>query len=102
MCLGWSDAASSSMYDEQTINSIEDFRSLDDESVKTCCKVLRRHGGATATGDTDTGVKVKARAESNMMIAVYFIKHRGRVFSDVTFRNVTLAGVSKLSCQREM
>ena len=73
--LGWSDATSSSMYDEQSINSIDKFRSLDDESVKTLCKVLRQPGGVAANGDPDPGVKVDARAESNLMIDAYLIKH---------------------------
>ena len=33
---------------------------------------------------------------------MYFIKHQDRVSRDVTFRNVTLAGVSKISGQREI
>ena len=36
------------------------------------------------------------------MLAVYFVKHRYRVSRDVTFRNVTLAGVRKLASQNEM
>ena len=36
------------------------------------------------------------------MLALYFIKHLDRVSRYVTFRNVTLAGVSKLAGQHEM
>ena len=71
-------------------------------SIKTLCKVLRRPGYVTATNDTYPGDKVNARAESNLMFVVYFIKHRYRVSIDVTFRNMTLSGVRKLSRQREM
>ena len=93
-CLGWSNAVSSFMYEEQDISSINEFIFLDDESVKTLFKVLCQTGSFTATGDTDPGVKVIARTESNFMLAVYFIKHQDRASRDVTFRNVTLAGVS--------
>ena len=75
MRLGWINAASSLVYDEQAINSIDKFRPLDDESVKTLCKVLRQPGGVAANGDPDPGVKVDARAESNLMIDAYLIKH---------------------------
>ena len=100
--LGWNNYASSLMYNNQEINSIEKFRYLDDESVKTICKVLRRPGCVTATGALDPGVKVNARDQSNLMLDVYFINNRYRVSRDVTFRNVTLAGVRKFSSQREM
>ena len=73
--LGWIDAASSSMYDKQAIKSIDEFRLMDNESVKTLCKFLRRPGGVMGTGDPDPGVKVNARAESNLMLNVYLIKH---------------------------
>ena len=101
-CLGWSNSVSSSMYDEQLINSIDKFRSPDDESFKTLCKVLRRPRGVTSTGEPDPGVKVNTRAESNSMLDVYFIKHQDRFSRDVIFINLTLAGVRKLASQREM
>ena len=100
--LGWIDAVSSSMYDYQAINYIYNFRSLKNESVKTLCKVMRRPGFFTATGYLEPGAKVNSRAYNNLMLAVYFIIHRDRVSRDVTFMNVTLAGVRKLSDQREM
>ena len=90
------------MYDNQAINSIDEFRSLYDESVKNICKLLRRPGGVTETGDPDPSFKVNARAEINLMLAVYFAKHQDRVSRDVTFRNVTLSGVRKPAGQREM
>ena len=102
MHLGLSDAASSSMQNEQAINYNDEFRSLDDESVKTLCKFLLQPGGVTTTSDPDPGVKVNARAESNLMLAVYFTKHNDRVSRDVTFLNVMLAGVRKLAGKREM
>ena len=95
--IGWNGVASSSMYDDQDINSINDFRSLDYESVKTLYKVLCRPGGVTATGVLGLGFKMNARVQSNLMLAVYFIKHQDRVSIDVTFRNVTLVGVRKLA-----
>ena len=73
--LGFSNATSLSIYDDQAINSIDEFRYLDDGSVKTLCKVLRQPGGVAANGDPDPGVKVDARAESNLMIDAYLIKH---------------------------
>ena len=45
---------------------------------------------------------VNVRAESNLMIAFYFIKHQNRVSRDVNFRNMTLSGMRKLDIQCEM
>ena len=45
---------------------------------------------------------MNTRAESNLMLAVYFIKNQDRVSRDVTFGDVTLAGVMKLSGKCEM
>ena len=100
--LGWSDAASSLMYDDQAINSIDEFISLDNELVETLCKVLLRPGDVMATGDPGPGVKVNARYSNNLMLAVYFINNKDRFSRDVTFRNVILAGVRKLAGQHEM
>ena len=69
-CLGWNNAESSSMYNNQVIKSIGEFRSLDDESVKTICKVLRRPGSFMATGAPDPCIRVNTRSESNLLIAV--------------------------------
>ena len=55
-----------------------------------------------AISDLGTCVKVNQISESNLILVVYFIKHRYRVSIDVNFRNVTLSGVRKLSRQREM
>ena len=68
--LGCSNATSLSIYDDQTINSIDEFRSLYNDSVKNICKVMHQPGYVTATSDPDPGVKVNARAESNLMISV--------------------------------
>ena len=100
--LRWKDITSSSMYDDWVINSIDEFKSLDDESVRNFCKVLRLYVGVTSNGAPDPGVKVNARSESNFMFAVLFIKHEDRVSRDITFRNVPFAGVMKFSNQLEM
>ena len=88
--ISWSNYASSSMYDKQVINYINEFISLDDESVKTLCKFLCHTMGVTENGDLDLGVKVKSRSESKFILAVYFIKHRYRVSIYVTFINEML------------
>ena len=58
------------MYNNQSNNYIGEFRYLYDESVKNFCKFMRRTWFVTATGARDPGVKVNARAESNLMISV--------------------------------
>ena len=45
---------------------------------------------------------MNARAEINLILDVYFVKHKDRVSRDVTFINLMLAVVGKLFDQREM
>ena len=45
---------------------------------------------------------MNTRAESNLILAVYFIKNQDRVSRDVTFGDMTLVGVMKLSGKCEM
>ena len=84
------------------MKSIDKFRSLEDESVKTLCKVLCRPRCVTATVAPYLCVKVNARDESNLMLAVYFIKHQYRVSRYVTFGDVMLAGLRKIAGQHEL
>ena len=49
--LGWNDAASSSMYENQAINYIDKFIFLGNYSVKTICNFMRRPGGVMTTGE---------------------------------------------------
>ena len=58
------------MYNDQVINSINEFRSLDNESVENICKVLRRPRSIMATVAPDPGVHLNTRDESNLMLAV--------------------------------
>ena len=55
-----------------------------------------------AISDLGTCVKVNQISESNLILAVYFIKHRDRVSRYVNFRNMMLARVKKIVSQREM
>ena len=56
----------------------------------------------TATVAPYPCVKVNARDESNLMLAVYFIKHQYRVSRYVTFGDVMLAGLRKIAGQHEL
>ena len=45
---------------------------------------------------------MNARAGSNLILVVYFIKNLDRISRDVAFGDVMLEGVTKLAGQREM
>jgi len=100
--LGFSQAAADEIYNNQGIDSIDEWKEMDEDSVATLCKVLRRPGGTAQGGGANPGVMVSARAETNAKLAVFFIHHRVRVSRDVDYRDVTLTEVRKLSRQREV
>eukprot|EP00543_Licmophora_paradoxa_P009148 CAMPEP_0202448362 /NCGR_PEP_ID=MMETSP1360-20130828/7172_1 /ASSEMBLY_ACC=CAM_ASM_000848 /TAXON_ID=515479 /ORGANISM="Licmophora paradoxa, Strain CCMP2313" /LENGTH=287 /DNA_ID=CAMNT_0049065891 /DNA_START=408 /DNA_END=1272 /DNA_ORIENTATION=- len=101
--IGFTQAAADEMYDNQGINSIEELRILDDDAVTTLCKTLRRPGGVDPNGaGVNPGVAVSARAEINLKLAVYHIKHQERVSRSVTYANATLVTIRKLTRQRDM
>ena len=100
--LGFSEEAANKIYDVQGINAISEWKEMDDEAITTLCKVLRRPGGTAAGGGADPGVMVSARAETNLKLAVFFMKHQERVSRGVQWSDVTLSEIRKLSRQREM
>ena len=100
--LGFSEEAANKIYDVQGVNAISEWKEMDDEAITTLCKVLRRPGGTAAGGGADPGVMVSARAETNLKLAVFFMKHQERVSRGVQWSDVTLSEIRKLSRQREM
>ena len=99
--IGFTNEAATEIVGDQGINSIDELRTLDDKMAENLCKVLRRPGGATAGGNADPGLKVSARAEFNLKLAIYFIKHQDRVSRVVRPGDIDLAGIRRLVKQRD-
>ena len=79
-CIGFSNAAATLIASNQGIDSLDEIRTLDDDKSGYLCKILCRPGGKTGAGEgADPGVKVSARAEDNLDLAIYYVKHQDRL-----------------------
>ena len=86
------------LYDAQQIETIEDIRVLRDSDIENLCKVLRRPGGTIPAGAAgavapDPGVQVSLRAESNLKLARYWLRHRVRISRAVTVPSITIDNI---------
>ena len=80
--MGFSVAAAQSMVDEQGLTSLDDIKVLTDQRVEALCKVIRRPGGREANvapgdpGAANLGIQVSLKAENNLMLAAYWLRHQ--------------------------
>ena len=75
-CMGFTPEAAQLVTGDQGIDSVDELRNLDDDKASNLCRVLRRPGGTNAAGAADPGTKVLARAEDNLKLAIYYVKHQ--------------------------
>ena len=105
--MGFSVAAAQSMVDEQGLTSLDDIKVLTDQRVEALCKVIRRPGGREANvapgdpGAANLGIQVSLKAENNLMLAAYWLRHQDRVSRVPNPANVTLESVRSLAALRE-
>ena len=98
--LGFSQDAARSIVEDQGIDSLDEINFLCDKQIKLLCYVVRRPGGTVANPNAEAGgtvnnpgVQVSVRAENNMKLAAYYIRHRRHRISrsveppDVTLEN---------------
>ena len=107
--LGFTNAAAHSITDEQQIDTVTELGLLLDDDVKRLCKVVRRPGGTipNPVGDEpqlvpDPGVPVSMRAETNLKLAAYWVRHQGRISREPIAVNITLENVRKLRELRDL
>jgi hypothetical protein len=62
----------------------------------TSAKSFAIHGETNAAGAADPGTKVSARAEDNLKLAIYFVKHQDLVSWTVIIEDITLTNACKL------
>ena len=96
--LGFSDRAAQYMARDGGLDSIDELVYLDDDDVENAVKKCVRPGGTitTGTGSTavtapDLGNPVSIRAEANLKLCVFYLRHRLRVGRTTTPAGVTLA-----------
>jgi hypothetical protein len=88
--LGFNNGADDNIVDVQGIDSVRELGYLNDEDVINLCKTIRCPGGHlpnpayVAGGAMDptipyTGIMVSQRAETNMQLASYTVRHHGRI-----------------------
>ena len=94
----------------QGLNSLQEFRYLSDDDVKTLCKTLRSPGGTIPNPDhglpgqpatiRNPGFQVSLRAEHNLKLMCYFIRFKYHTSRDIEPANITLDTVRELRDHR--
>ena len=107
--LGFTNLAAHAITDDQQIDTIAELSLLQDDDIETLCKVVRRPGGTipNPVGDEpqlvpDPGVPISLRAETNLKLAAYWVRHQGRISREPSAVNITLENVRKLRELRDL
>jgi hypothetical protein len=106
--IGFVEAAALALTEEQGLDSLDEIRILTDDDIANLCKLLRRPGGVVqgvlnAAGNPvpNPGIQVSARAETNLKLAAFFLRHKIRTGRTVAPADVTLASIRALRELRE-
>ncbi|KAI2497693.1 hypothetical protein MHU86_16822 [Fragilaria crotonensis] len=101
--IGFLDAAAQAITDEQGIDSLEEIRLLSDDEISNLAKLIRRPGGVipgqvNAAGNAvpNPGIQVNARAETNLKLAAFYLRHQVRIGRTVTPADVTLENIRSI------
>ena len=93
--MGFSVAVAQSMVDEQGLTLLDDIKILTDQRVEALCKFIRRPGGREANvapGDpgaaNNLGIQVSLKAENNLMLAAYWLRHQVHYANTVVLASV--------------
>ena len=104
-CLGYTGAAQIFITDAQALNTLEEFCILTDSEVESLVKVIRRPGGTIADPAPgaapdiripNPGVTVSLRAEFNLKLTCYFLRHKHKTSRTVNANDITLANLRAL------
>ena len=104
--LGFTNAAAQNITNDQDIDSLGELKVLRDEDVVNLCKVVRRPGGMIANPQAgapgapaiipNPGILVSLRAETNLKLASYWLRHQERVSRLVTAVEIQLGTTRSL------
>ena len=106
--IGFTETGANTITDDQGIDTIDELGYLNTSEALSLCKVLRRPGGlipnnaaGIAAGGpalfTNPGTTVSLRAERNLKLACYLVRHRIRVLHTTTPEDITQPNVRALS-----
>ena len=107
--LGFSNEAATRLSVDQGMHTLEELRLLKDEEVESLCKVIRRPGGVVMNfGDDDDdaaipnpGTPISLRAENNLKLACYWLRHQVRVSRMIVVTDITLDDIRAVRNLRE-
>jgi hypothetical protein len=101
--IGFSANAARQITDVQDLNSLEEIKLLQDVEVTDLCKALRRPGGMIPDPHPadpynvgmviNPGVVVPMRAQTNLQLASFFLRHQDRVSRPATAADITIDSV---------
>lgn len=104
--IGFTNDAAVFITDAQGLGELAEFQILTDSEVENLCKVTRRPGGTIPNPNVanagqpgeipNPGIPVSLRAENNLKLMCYFLRHKERTSRAVTAADVTLANVRTL------
>ena len=100
--MGFSAEAATRITDVQDIDTPEELQFMTDSEVERLVKALRRPGGTIPDPNDpnndipDPGVNVSLRAETNLKLACYYLRHQVRISRPLIAGNITLANVRAL------
>ena len=105
--IGFTNGADGNIVDVQGIDSVRELGYLNDEDVINLCKTIRRPGGHlpnpayVAGGNMAatipyTGIMVSQRAETNMQLASYTVRHYHRISRAVTVNTMNPTSIRRL------
>lgn len=109
--IGFTQAAAQSIVTDQGIDDASEVALLNDEEVTNLCKVVRRPGGAVANPDANAqgqpaqipnnGHQVSLRAENNLKLTSYYLRHRIRISRPLAMNDVDLATIRGMRALKE-
>ena len=98
--IGLTQEASEAITDEQDIDTCEELGFLTDVEIESLCKTIRRPGGTITNPDAgvdeqpgvipNPGIPVSLRAENNLKLAAWFVRHRVRTSRATAPADITL------------
>ncbi|KAI2510102.1 hypothetical protein MHU86_4269 [Fragilaria crotonensis] len=101
--IGFVDAAAQAIVEEQGIDSLDEIRLLSDDEITNLGKLLRRPGGtvpgaAGAGGPAvpNPGIQVNARAETNLKLLAFYLRHKLRTSRSIAPAAVTLESIRSI------
>lgn len=105
--LGFTNPAAQAICDDQGITDLDEIRILDDSDVENLCKVVRRPGGTVPGADAQApavpnpGISVSLRAENNLKLAAFWLRHRWRISRPTAPPDVTIDNIRSVLALRD-